>query len=153
MCYAVLAPVSRWYPPVWGRLPTRYSPVRHWIYNSLKCKHLISLYIPFDLHVLGTPPAFILSQDQTLMFWFFPLQDLTSLAYPSLAYSSPSGSASSSFYSLRFPFTDFLPAGSSSRFFTAASCSLPLILLRVSYSSWIFRPALLFICQGALVSL
>ena len=23
---------------------------------------------PFDLHVLGTPPAFILSQDQTLMF-------------------------------------------------------------------------------------
>ena len=26
----------------------------------------------FDLHVLGTPPAFILSQDQTLMFMFFP---------------------------------------------------------------------------------
>ena len=24
---------------------------------------------PFDLHVLSTPPAFILSQDQTLMFW------------------------------------------------------------------------------------
>ena len=23
--------------------------------------------VPFDLHVLGTPPAFILSQDQTLM--------------------------------------------------------------------------------------
>ena len=22
--------------------------------------------IPFDLHVLGTPPAFVLSQDQTL---------------------------------------------------------------------------------------
>ena len=27
--YAVLAPVSRCYPPVQGRLPTRYSPVRH----------------------------------------------------------------------------------------------------------------------------
>ena len=28
---------------------------------------------PFDLHVLSTPPAFILSQDQTLLFWFaFP---------------------------------------------------------------------------------
>ena len=27
----------------------------------------------FDLHVLGTPPAFILSQDQTLMFKLFPL--------------------------------------------------------------------------------
>ena len=25
-----------------------------------------SPYIPFDLHVLGTPPAFVLSQDQTL---------------------------------------------------------------------------------------
>jgi hypothetical protein len=26
--------------------------------------------VPFDLHVLGTPPAFILSQDQTLqMSW------------------------------------------------------------------------------------
>ncbi len=25
-------------------------------------------YIPFDLHVLGTPPAFVLSQDQTLEF-------------------------------------------------------------------------------------
>ena len=26
----------------------------------------------FDLHVLGTPPAFILSQDQTLIYKFFP---------------------------------------------------------------------------------
>ena len=26
---------------------------------------------PFDLHVLGTPPAFILSQDQTLIKSFF----------------------------------------------------------------------------------
>ena len=25
---------------------------------------------PFDLHVLGTPPAFILSQDQTLISFF-----------------------------------------------------------------------------------
>ena len=28
--YAVLAPVSRWYPPPRGRSPTCYSPVRHW---------------------------------------------------------------------------------------------------------------------------
>ncbi|GAV74922.1 hypothetical protein CFOL_v3_18402, partial [Cephalotus follicularis] len=34
---------------------TRYSPVRHW-------KH----HFPSDLHVLGMPPAFILSQDRTL---------------------------------------------------------------------------------------
>ena len=25
---------------------------------------------PFDLHVLGTPPAFVLSQDQTLYEWY-----------------------------------------------------------------------------------
>ena len=37
-----------------------YSPVRHSHSQSklFKCA--------FDLHVLGTPPAFILSQDQTL---------------------------------------------------------------------------------------
>ena len=27
--------------------------------------------IPFDLHVLGTPPAFVLSQDQTLQLIFY----------------------------------------------------------------------------------
>ena len=37
---------------------TRYSPVRH----SLRSEDLCS----FDLHGLGTPPAFVLSQDQTL---------------------------------------------------------------------------------------
>ena len=31
---------------------------------------------PFDLHVLSTPPAFILSQDQTLMLKFIPVQNL-----------------------------------------------------------------------------
>jgi hypothetical protein len=29
-----------------------------------------------DLHVLGTPPAFVLSQDQTLQFDLFKTQDL-----------------------------------------------------------------------------
>ena len=46
------------YPSVKGRLHTRYSPVRH--------SHESKLSIPFDLHVLGLPLAFILSQDQTL---------------------------------------------------------------------------------------
>lgn len=41
--------------PSQGRVLTRYSPVRHW-------KH----HFPSDLHVLSMPPAFILSQDQTL---------------------------------------------------------------------------------------
>ena len=60
-CYAVLAIVSNSYPPLRGRLPTRYSPVRN---SSGKSKLLPSA---FYLHVLGTPPAFILSQDQTLI--------------------------------------------------------------------------------------
>ena len=62
--YEVLIPVSRGYPSVWGRLPTRYSPVRRslWLHSTEVSFH----YIPLDLHVLGTPPAFILSQDQTL---------------------------------------------------------------------------------------
>ena len=57
--YAVLAPVSSCYPPSKGRSPTRYSPVRHFTHPP---KGTFS----FDLHVLGTPPALILSQDQTL---------------------------------------------------------------------------------------
>ena len=51
---------------------------------------------PLDLHVLGTPPAFVLSQDQTLMFnplpfhprqrtiWRFALQNLTVICHSSL---------------------------------------------------------------------
>ena len=59
--YAVLAIVSNSYPPLPGRLPTRYSPVR----NSSKKSKLLSS--AFYLHVLGTPPALVLSQDQTLI--------------------------------------------------------------------------------------
>ena len=58
MRYAVLAQVSLCYPPMQGRLLTRYSPVRHW--SSPEGAS------PFDLNVLCTPPALILSQDQTL---------------------------------------------------------------------------------------
>ena len=58
--YPVLASVSRSYPGHMGRLPTCYSPVRHQIQESKLS------FLSFDLHVLGMPPAFILSQDQTL---------------------------------------------------------------------------------------
>ena len=44
-----------------GQVPTRYSPVRH-LSATPKGD------TPFDLHVLGAPPAFVLSQDQTLSF-------------------------------------------------------------------------------------
>ena len=60
--YPVLAPVSRSYPRPKGRLPTRYSPVRHFTHPEEA--------FSFDLHVLSTPPAFVLSQDQTLQFKF-----------------------------------------------------------------------------------
>ena len=56
----VLIQISLGYPIVRGRLYTRYAPVRR---SSAKCKHSL---LPLDLHVLGLPLAFILSQDQTL---------------------------------------------------------------------------------------
>ena len=64
MCYPVLAPLSRGYPRLEGRLSTCYSPVRH---STRTPKDAFA----FDLHVLGTPPAFVLSQDQTLQFESF----------------------------------------------------------------------------------
>ena len=70
-CYAVLAIVSNSYPPLQGRLPTRYSPVR----NSSKKSKLLSS--AFYLHVLGTPPAFVLSQDQTLINTLIIVRALT----------------------------------------------------------------------------
>ena len=61
MCYGVLVGVSTGYPPVTGKLLTRYAPFRRspplYCYNAL----------PLDLHVLSLPLAFILSQDQTLL--------------------------------------------------------------------------------------
>ena len=63
--YAVLARVSPGYPPLQGRF--------------LRVTHpSATLLIPegtfaFDLHVLGLPPAFNLSHDQTLQFNLYPL--------------------------------------------------------------------------------
>ena len=58
--HSVLAFLSECCPHPVGRLPTCYSPVRH-SHHQTKAQ-----WIPFDLHVLSTPPAFVLSQDQTL---------------------------------------------------------------------------------------
>ena len=82
MLYAVLAVISNRYPPVWGRLPTRYSPVRHSV-NKNPSENFI-LFASFDLHVLGTPPAFILSQDQTLKKCVCSKFNINLLAYISL---------------------------------------------------------------------
>ena len=59
--YPVLATVSHSYSWYRGRSLTRYSPVRH---STQAPKNSFA----FDLHVLSTPPAFVLSQDQTLQF-------------------------------------------------------------------------------------
>jgi hypothetical protein len=59
--YPVLARVSPSYPNLQGRslLSTHPSATRHPYV-------LLHTVLPFDLHVLGMPPAFNLSQDQTL---------------------------------------------------------------------------------------
>ncbi len=75
--YAVLARVSPGYPPLPGRLPTCYSPVRRSPETEASFAH--------DLHVLSTPPAFILSQDQTLQFR--PLRHLSRANRPGGSHS------------------------------------------------------------------
>ena len=62
--YTVLAAVSRGCPVLPGRFPRVTHPCA-----TRGRSHA------FDLHVLGMPPAFVLSQDQTLMF--IPSQRLT----------------------------------------------------------------------------
>ena len=54
--HRVLVQISPGYSRVRGRLPMCYAPV---------C-HSLSEDKAFDLHALDTPPAFTLSQDQTL---------------------------------------------------------------------------------------
>src|SRR5699024_421669 len=62
--YLVLAHVSASYPNLTGRLPTWYSPIRRSFHK--RPPEGFSLLPALDLHALGTPPAFVLSQDQTL---------------------------------------------------------------------------------------
>ena len=57
--YKALAFLSNGYSSPEGKLPTYYSPVRRFT-------HRVAPAFSPDLHVLGTPPAFALSQDQTL---------------------------------------------------------------------------------------
>ena len=78
---------------------------------------------PLDLHVLGTPPAFVLSQDQTLVF------------NPSMSQSK---------FPFRFPFPSTLNSSESSLSFAASPASLPLPLLRFPFRS--ASPRLLSSC-------
>ena len=44
----------------------RLSPADGQVPHVLRTRSPLGIATPFDLHVLGTPPAFVLSQDQTL---------------------------------------------------------------------------------------
>jgi hypothetical protein len=57
--YLVLVRLSTGYPSLQGRLSTCYSPVRRFT-------RWVAPTFSHDLHVSGTPPAFVLSQDQSL---------------------------------------------------------------------------------------
>ncbi len=68
--HAVLAHLSVCCPPLFGTFPrvTHPSATIH-----------VLLHEPFDLHALGTPPAFILSQDQTLKIFNPKLNEHTDI--------------------------------------------------------------------------
>ena len=70
----------RYYQPFPAAIPLYgpgYPHVTHPSATKLKqdsfraSTSIISVLTPFDLHVLGTPPAFILSQDRTLEINFY----------------------------------------------------------------------------------
>ena len=89
----------------------------------------------FDLHVLSTPPAFILSQDQTLMF-NLALINVSFFLHSFLSRPKP-GIRQELRFTVRFCFHK----NSWDRFYPR-TVSCPLFLR-------IFEIALLFICQGA----
>ena len=80
------------------------------------------LLSPFDLHVLGTPPAFILSQDQTLMLMFFPLQ--INLAFLLLT-----------FFTVLGLYSAYLSASRSLKFFLEFSGSHYCLFVKVLFTS------------------
>ncbi|AAN44146.1 hypothetical protein C5K19_16275 [Shigella flexneri] len=68
--YAVLATVSSSYPPPSGSFPDITHP------SATRQRSSKRFLLPFDLHVLGLPPAFNLSHDQTLQFKSLMLKEL-----------------------------------------------------------------------------
>src|SRR6476646_3028447 len=70
--HSVLIRVSPGYPDTKGGLPTCYSPVRRF--------PLAEARFSLDLHVLSAPPAFVLSQDQTLREEWLPARKPTILS-------------------------------------------------------------------------
>jgi hypothetical protein len=107
--YPVLAQVSLGYPGVRGRLPTCYSPVRRSPLRRVTLQRF-----PLDLHVLGTPPAFVLSQDQTLRREPLDPAVKTGFGFVVGKSASPSSTPGSAFLYCSFR-TTVEPAGTANR--------------------------------------
>jgi hypothetical protein len=121
----------------------------------LNCESLGFITVPFDLHVLGTPPAFILSQDQTLMFKFLIVQNsLTVRCSRSVSHLRYSLRCSVYCFWVRF----FRIVCSNCRYFNllrpplpAGSCGTRLPVLTNENFIRIFKVVSLFDYQGSLL--
>ena len=83
--YAVLAAVSSCYPPVWGRLPTRYSPVRRSVTKASIRRDPLKRFARLACvkHAASVHPE---PGSNSLNKSLFPIQDQPFLANPSLVY-------------------------------------------------------------------
>ena len=109
----------------------------------LKFKSLGFIKLPFDLHVLSTPPAFILSQDQTLMLYYLFACRFKLLRKIHL-FVLPVLSGITVLFGLRFFIACFCSLN-----YSCASASFRNFSLPALGTFGIFRVALLFICQGS----
>ena len=69
-CIMRYCALMRFYQPFPAAIPLYEAGYPRVTHPSATNFEKQALHRPFDLHVLGAPPAFILSQDQTLMFDF-----------------------------------------------------------------------------------
>lgn len=83
--YAVLAAVSSCYPPVWGRLPTRYSPVRRSVTKTSIRRNPFKRFARLACvkHAASVHPE---PGSNSLKIRFSPSQNQPFLANPSLVY-------------------------------------------------------------------
>jgi hypothetical protein len=125
-------------------LLTCYSPVRHSLFISIATE-----WSAFDLHVLGTPPAFVLSQDQTLHRDFrLALNPLRVLGPPKnqrAVMSNSSMTTTDRLYEERTPKSPTSPSIRSKPVFTALLTYNPIVhKARVNCPHWLLALAIPF---------
>ena len=123
----------RYYQPFPAAIPlwkAGYPRVTHPSATKLKSsvrKH--RLIVPFDLHVLGTPPAFILSQDQTLMLKFsFPSGNAMILIWKKFSGQNGLGFPFLSFYWIGL-FEELMLIFRSLKSYSTIQCSLNFLIM------------------------